>query len=261
MTDGLSRFTSDRRTREESSWTGEEDWAAGTAENVDVVDGNLVSRSTGGAGDIPDSAIYRWKFDEGVGTFADADVGGMDCSTSGTSWVGGDWQGGYALSYDGQDDYTEINGSNLLPDVGAVGLTFEASDLSNPFALFHDGGAGEDGTKMVWDGDSNLFIDVGNLSDFGGIGYTDFDFSTNTKYRVLVNYDIPNRDSTWYINTQNDTHDRANGTANTAGDYFYIAAKTPGTSQFPGVIDDFIIYSEQLTADEIGSDYTAQPWS
>lgn len=209
---------------------------------------------------IPDSVIYRWKFGEGAGTAVSADIGGADGSTSGTTWVSGSWQGGYALSYDGGNDYTEINGSGLLPDVGAVGLTFEADDLSNMFALFHDGQAGVDGTKMVWDG-SNLFIDIGDLSDFGGIGYTDFDFSVNTKYRILVNYDIPNRNSTWYVNTQNDTHERANGTANNAGDYFYIGTRDPTTLNFPGVVDDFIIYSEQLTADEVNDDYNAQPWS
>lgn len=210
---------------------------------------------------LPDSAVYRWKLDEGAGTSINADIGGVDGSISGSVWVSGDWQGGYALSHDGGDDYTEINGSNLLPDVGAVGLTFEATDLSNPFTLFHDGQAGADGTKMVWDGDSNLFIDIGNLSDFGGIGYTDYNFSTNTKYRILVKYDIPNKNTTWYVNTQNDTHDRTNGAGNDAGDYFYIGAKTPGNSHFPGVIDDFIIYSEQLTTDEVNSDYSAQPWS
>lgn len=228
-----------------------------TSQNIAFGDGKVGADYS----PIPDKATYRWKLDEGTGTSINADIGGVSGSTSGTAWANNSWQGGYALSYDGGDSYTEINSSNLLPDVGAVGLTFEATDLSNGFTLFHDGQAGAGGVKMVWDGDNNLFIDIGNLSDFGGIGYTDFNFSVNTKYRVLVNYDIPNRDSTWYINTQNDTHDRTNGTGNNAGDYFYIGAKTPGNSHFPGVIDDFIIYSERLTTVGVNSDYTAQTWS
>jgi hypothetical protein len=44
MTDGSGRFTSDRRAREGASWVSESDWAAGVAENVDVVDGGLVAR-------------------------------------------------------------------------------------------------------------------------------------------------------------------------------------------------------------------------
>ena len=44
MSDEKSRFTSDRRGPGESSWSGEADWAAGTAENAEVVGGELVGR-------------------------------------------------------------------------------------------------------------------------------------------------------------------------------------------------------------------------
>lgn len=44
MTGDSSRFTSDRRGRQSASWNTDEDWKAGVAENVEIVDGGLVSR-------------------------------------------------------------------------------------------------------------------------------------------------------------------------------------------------------------------------
>ncbi|MFD1570372.1 hypothetical protein [Halorubrum laminariae] len=44
MTDELSRFTSDRRTRGDALWVTEQDWNAGVTENVDVVGDGLVGR-------------------------------------------------------------------------------------------------------------------------------------------------------------------------------------------------------------------------
>jgi hypothetical protein len=66
MTERSSRFTSDRRGREEASWVGEEDWNAGFPENVDVLDGSLVSR---GLGSQVESEIYHFSsFDTDVWT-------------------------------------------------------------------------------------------------------------------------------------------------------------------------------------------------
>ncbi|MFD1643452.1 hypothetical protein [Halohasta litorea] len=58
MTDGSSRFTSDRRLRGDTSWESESDWAAGIAENVDVVDGGLVARDQlVESGELPSNVV------------------------------------------------------------------------------------------------------------------------------------------------------------------------------------------------------------
>lgn len=44
MSDGSGRFTSDQRTPREASWVDADDWGAGNAEGVDLVDGDLVFR-------------------------------------------------------------------------------------------------------------------------------------------------------------------------------------------------------------------------
>ncbi|MFD1570150.1 MULTISPECIES: hypothetical protein [Haloferacaceae] len=70
MADGSSRFTSDRRTREEASWADQTDWEAGAPENVDVTADGLVGRPTLQAGVAPDSGVYSFE-DDSVGSSPD----------------------------------------------------------------------------------------------------------------------------------------------------------------------------------------------
>lgn len=67
MTDGSSRFTSDRRGREEASWGGQADWEDGTVENVDMTADGLVGRHPVQTEDVPAS-----------GTIADFESGNLD---------------------------------------------------------------------------------------------------------------------------------------------------------------------------------------
>lgn len=61
MADEKSRFTSDPRTQDDASWSETEDWEAGKVENVDIVDGTLVSRPGTTPTEIPDSAVYDFE--------------------------------------------------------------------------------------------------------------------------------------------------------------------------------------------------------
>lgn len=66
-----SRFTSDRRAPSGSSWAGESDWAAGVAEDVDVVGGRLVGRLPKQHSGSPDSTIYDFEDGEWSGDWTD----------------------------------------------------------------------------------------------------------------------------------------------------------------------------------------------
>lgn len=69
MTSESNRFTSDRRPRESASWVSEDDWEAGTAENVDVVGEGLVARGSIQAGELPNGGSYDFStFDTEVWT-------------------------------------------------------------------------------------------------------------------------------------------------------------------------------------------------
>lgn len=57
MTGEKARFTSDRRGPSSSSWTDDSDWAAGVAEDVDVVDGGLIGRPLNQHSESPDSVV------------------------------------------------------------------------------------------------------------------------------------------------------------------------------------------------------------
>lgn len=69
MSEGSNRFTSDRRTPSGSSWSDDEDWAAGSLSNVEVVDGGLVPQRNMGSTETPDAEVtlpngaiaYRWE--------------------------------------------------------------------------------------------------------------------------------------------------------------------------------------------------------
>lgn len=61
MADGSSRFTSDRRTREEASWSDQPDWEAGTIENVDVTAEGLVGRAPVQDAETSDTDIENWE--------------------------------------------------------------------------------------------------------------------------------------------------------------------------------------------------------
>ena len=63
MTGEKARFTSDRRVPSSSSWTDDGDWAAGVAEHVEVVGGELVGRAPEQTSRYPDSVTdnaYGW---------------------------------------------------------------------------------------------------------------------------------------------------------------------------------------------------------
>jgi hypothetical protein len=64
MTGDESRFTSDRRSPESSSWVDAGDWEAGSLSNVDVVDGTIVAQKAGGPIETADSAIYTGKISD-----------------------------------------------------------------------------------------------------------------------------------------------------------------------------------------------------
>lgn len=57
MSDELGRFTSDRRNKDGASWKGEADWLAGTADNVNVVDGALVSQRLTTTSELPTGEV------------------------------------------------------------------------------------------------------------------------------------------------------------------------------------------------------------
>ncbi|CDK38125.1 LamG-like jellyroll fold domain-containing protein [Halorubrum sp. AJ67] len=102
MVDESSRFTSDRRTREEASWAAQADWDAGTVENVDVTVSGLVADPPVQAGEVPDSGVGRWNFDSGGDVSVSIDSwNDNDATNHGATWSSDSAVGDFSTYYDG----------------------------------------------------------------------------------------------------------------------------------------------------------------
>lgn len=144
MADEKSRFTSDRRTQGDASWSETGDWEAGTVENVDIVNGTLVSRpvSTTPTG-IPDSVVnqrfignnsgslHAVNASDGSGkwTYSTADsIHSSPAVVDGTVYIGSNDGSLYAVNTsDGSEEWTQSTGNAIYsssPIGGADGWAF-----------------------------------------------------------------------------------------------------------------------------------------
>jgi hypothetical protein len=202
MTDGSSRFTSDRRLRGDASWADSSDWEAGTAENVDVVGGGLVPRE----GSVDSNVVDNFEVDGGP--YADDDAlsecyqGDTDRFHRQQSVVN---QGEYALELDDSSNepfliYTDRQTSptGVTPSVGdsfevffrpdAILQTtsvyyrflFGVGSSGGGYSIeFNDGGQG-----TVADQDISLLSDAdGTLAQDIGVGFT------RQWYRIVVDWE------------------------------------------------------------------------
>lgn len=98
MSDGKSRFTSDRRSPDTASWEGDADWTAGIAENVEVVGRDLVGRVPSSVDVAPDSGLYHYSFTGG--SLADNWGNGPELENNGATLVS-NGKGGEAFRFTG----------------------------------------------------------------------------------------------------------------------------------------------------------------
>lgn len=162
MTDGVSRFTSDRRTPRKAAWKDDVDWAAGTAENVDVTGSDLVGRSTQLNG-LPDTIVED---------FANGDLSAWDnYGTGGASITNFALHGDNALRV----VRSSSNGNYLRnwspPMSGRIELWFAlAYEGIHDFTTFGDfadtnSNAVESGFRLVHDSDRiGIETDVGRTT-------------------------------------------------------------------------------------------------
>ena len=142
-----SRFTSDRRVPSTSSWRDDTDWAAGVAEDVDVVDGGLIGRPPNQYSELPDSVVSQY----------DATQEGSTTSiTTITDQLGFADLTGNATVVSGV-----INGNQVYRFDGTDGLMSHASTYAttDPFAVIFV-------TLNQSEADSNFYFDGGSVNEF-----------------------------------------------------------------------------------------------
>ncbi|MFD1570373.1 hypothetical protein [Halorubrum laminariae] len=122
-----SRFTSDQRVPEEASWSTEDDWGAGTPENVDVIGNGLVGRAPT-QGSVASSVVDDFERDSLA--FYSGDTGNFEVQSDIA------YTGDFALrcitgSTSGSDLLYSLSGLDSYPEAGDVISLWTRTDEEN----------------------------------------------------------------------------------------------------------------------------------
>jgi len=203
--------------------------------------------------DIPDSAVLRYKLDEGSGSTASDSVGSNDLGSISASWITNNWQGGAALEFstdfaESASKVSEINNSNSF----AIGLTIDPDSVTTGVIC------------EQLDSDSTGFT-IGLVSgevaarDYNGAGASG-SISTGSKQRVLAGYD--GSSPIIYINTSEGTNSNISSNGSTGGNLaFGQQTQNDGSRPYHGSLDDVIVYDEAPSSPLATADYDVQPWT
>lgn len=171
MSGESSRFTSDRRVSDRASWLSEGDWEAGTAENVDIIEGGLVGRSHLNNGEVPASVVNSMDF---YYDYTD--------------------DGGTSLDKIGSVDMDLVNGASMGPyDVFDHALELPQHDqpIATNEAFWINNGTVSFGTWCYFDqrGHYDTIVQGGDSEHWD---YYWDGSSTSVPYALRVNFDTEN---------------------------------------------------------------------
>jgi len=223
---------------------------------------------------IPDSAIYRWKFNEGSGsTVNDSDPDGDGSTENGTingaSWISdSSYLGGTAL------DFNSTNSDNVsffpVSALDASTTSFSCALTVNPdnetqSAILQSAYEGGVDRAVIGIGNSEIFAGTRiNGSQFGKVESSIGDISTAGNIRVCYTFDSGNDSGQLFINGSDDTNSSSFDLRNIShtNDALTIGTENDGTDQpYDGIVDDVIVYTSVLSPSEAQSDYEVQPYS
>jgi len=216
-------------------------------------------------------ALAQYKFDEGYGITANnsgfggsalnGTLTGMSSPATATSGWTTSGKFGKALQFDGTDDVATVTNST------AIDLNDNLSSGFTVSAWVNADTAGEgSGGQIFWKG-ANSFLRVKNLSggrlDVEGkldLATTDASLNvasviaTGAWNHIVMSYDGATKITIW-INGVNKGSNTGSGATAAESNNLLIGGTT--TDNFDGAIDDFKIYSYELTQDEIAEEYNS----
>ena len=210
---------------------------------------------------IPDSAIYRWKFDEEDGSTVGDSIGDKEGTIDGATWLDDeDYVGGHALVFDA-DDEDKVT-FDTLPELNTISgqYTYVATvDLDDV-----------DTTQVIWNhtGDDDirltLLVNDGELGaiwrDADGNDRAGAEKSIDTgRRRVGVAFDFD--EETAEVSVDTDTS--ASGMPSSfvsSPDVHRISGRSGDTEMLDATVDHPILYDELFGDDEWQDDFDAQPW-
>ncbi len=197
--------------------------------------------------------LAYWSFDEGSGSSVADDIGGYNGIVQGASWTEG--ISGSCLSFDGRDDHIEI------PDSTAVsfenGLTMEAwvsAEKKETSKIIQKGDWDGHGITLdKWNGwIGSVYLDgIGSA----GVRWAGGSPDLNQWYHVVLTYD-GNAEVLYVDGIEADRND-VSGVPATRSRPLAIGSDAGSQKFFNGKIDEVVIYSRALSAEEVASRYDA----
>ncbi|MFD1570374.1 LamG domain-containing protein [Halorubrum laminariae] len=261
MTDGSSRFTSDRRTHQEASWAGQADWEAGTTENVELVADDLVGQSPLQTGEISEGRVARWMMNDGSGPVTD-EFSNFDLALSGASYSSSGYEGPHSLRFDRNgSEYAHTTTSDVWNDISAndsftfIGWVYPFIDDQQFSALVMN--APPDGNQSIRFGinggasgyDMHITLEDSSFN-VGGNRY-----STNTWEHFAVTYN--GSTLTFYKGGADIGSETLNEPLPDYNENLYVGVWPGGGNPdwFDGKIDAMDIYSRELSSSEVSNHY------
>lgn len=226
----------------------------------------IISSVNASSAAAPQPDLVWWKFDEGSGTtVADSSTAGTNGGTiSGATWVTGKSGSGYALEFDGVNDFLRSTNN----------LTFGVKKCTVCAWVYFSAFANNDG--MLWEhsvnqnSNQNTFVCSPNAASgvfnatYRGNGYRaetttrpstgswihvacTYDVETTTAADVEIYFDGVLQSTTVAVNTNSSS---ANNIATLTT---YFMSRGGSSLFFPGRLDDVRIYKSKLTQPQIAA--------
>jgi prepilin-type N-terminal cleavage/methylation domain-containing protein len=212
--------------------------------------------------------VGNWNFDEGSGTIAlDSSgynhhgtiIGGATYTTDTPQKAAGQGQGKYALSFDGANDYVNIDDSNSL-DINENQMSISAwikptaGDYRTIVSKGYDSADGGYALRITRDSEPiRAFFQVYNASGVIGSAGTYNNISNGSWYYLIGTYN--GSQVCLYVNGKLDgTCGSLTGNVKTNALPLSFGRMSTGgaiTQYYPGLIDEVRIYSRALSAAEI----------
>jgi len=205
-----------------------------------------------------DGTVSVWQINEGVGTVIDDVVGVNDGTIYGATWTTTAKSGGYALSFDGIDDYVEIPDEPSLNPTNAI--TLECWVRLNAFTGDEQRFITKIGVEPAWAPQYHLiwneYLDQFHfMIGIGGTEYSVFGVtaSTGVWYHVVGTYD----GSTMKLYVDGVEVDSAavSGAIDVVATPVYLGKRVDNVEYLNGILDEVRIYNRALSADEIAERY------
>lgn len=229
--------------------------------NFNALSKPYVSASLPEDGAIPDSAVHHWPITTGTGSIITDDIGSNDGTLNGPSWASGTWEGDYALSFDGTDDYVEFDtlaSAVTKTDPYSISLSFETSDASQTGILLAQSNSKDDRLTIHL---QNGYVEAGVYNGNSYIATRRASINADTKYRVFYSYDGNENGRMWLNGAEETDTNAAMGVA--TNDQRFVLGTRTDLSQDPysGGTDNVIVMDAEENGTTAQDDYDAQPWS